>query len=130
MCAVLLPHAMHFYSEILDANDRQENMRQLARLILAKRIGYMTKRDIAVMWKASRRLEGWELRAIIESLSTMGWLEPDGNAIDTDGKPKAWHVNPEVHELFSRQAEREAGRRREAVEALRELRDAYQQPVA
>lgn len=126
MCAVLLPHAIHFYTEVVDANDRQQYIRQLARLILGKKITRISKRDIAVMWKASRKLEQWEIRSIIEALATMGWLEPDSKGLDTDGKPRAWFVNPAVHETFSDQAEREAERRREATETLRELRDSYQ----
>jgi hypothetical protein len=127
MCGVLLHHAIHFYSEVLDANDKQENIRQLARLILAKKLDRVTKRDITVMWKASRKMDWWETRTIIDQLCTLCWLEPDSSAIDTDGKPRAWHVNPAVHETFSRQALREAERRKDAVEALRELRDAYSQ---
>ncbi len=130
MCGVLLPHALHFYSEVLDANDRQENIRQLARLLLAKKLERLSKRDIAVHWKASRKLEWWETRAVIDSLCTLGWMEPDAAAIDSDGKPRLWHVNPAIHEAFSRQAVRETERRRDAVEALRELRDAYTPPAA
>lgn len=127
MCAVLLPHAIHFYTEVVDANDRQQYIRQLARLILSGKLTRLSTRDIAVRWKASRRLERWEIRSVVDALCTMGWLEPDRAAMDTDGKPRAWLVNPAVHELFIDHAEREAVRRREAAEALRELRDTYQQ---
>ena len=125
MCGVLLPHAIHFYSEVLDANDKQENIRQLARLILAKKMDRLTKRDVTVHWKASRKMEWWETRTIIESLCTMSWLEPDMLALDTDGKPRAWAVNPAIHDAFTRQAQRETDRRKNAAEAMRELRDTY-----
>jgi hypothetical protein len=130
LCGVLLHHAMHFYSEVLDANDRQDSVRQLARLILARGITKLTKRDVTMLWKASRRMPWWEVRTIIDQLGTMGWLEPDVAAVDTDGKPRAWFVNPAVHETFSVQAEREAQRRRDAAEALRELREKYSPPQA
>ena len=129
MCAVLLPHAIHFYTEVVDANERQQSVRQLARMILARGITRLTTRDMARQWKASQRMERWELRSIIDSLATMGWLEPDNEAIDSDGKPRAWHINPAVHDTFKQHAEREANRRRDAVEALRELRDTYQPRV-
>lgn len=127
MCGYLLHHAIHFYSEILDANDRQEHVRQLGRLILAKRIERLTKRDIMLYWKASARMEWWQVRAVVDVLCTMAWLEPDTEAIDTDGKPRAWFVNPEVHQMFEGHAERERDRRQAASETLREIWGAYQQ---
>ncbi|HET8731353.1 MAG TPA: DUF3987 domain-containing protein, partial [Moraxellaceae bacterium] len=126
LCGTLLHHAIHFYSEIVDANDRQEHIRQLARLILAKGFERITKRDISLLWKASRRLEWWELRQIIDALCTMDWLAPDPDALDTDGKPRAWFVNPAVHSMFTAAALREQERRRAAAETLREIRQAYE----
>jgi hypothetical protein len=127
MCGVLLHHAIHFYTEIIDANERQEHIRQLARLILAKGFDRITKRDITLLWKASRKMEWWELRQIIDALCTMDWLLPDQTALDTDGKPRAWFVNAAVHTMFSDAATREQDRRKAAAETLRELRDAYSQ---
>jgi Protein of unknown function (DUF3987) len=125
MCDVLLHHAIHFYTEVIDAHERQENVRQLARTILAKGFQRITKRDLTLHWKTSRRLEGWEMRATIEALCNMAWLEPEESSTDPmDGKPRAWRVNPKVHEVFARQAEREAQRRREAMEVIREIRGA------
>lgn len=122
MCDVLLHHAVHFYTEVIDQHERQENVRQLARLIVAKRLDRLTKRDITLGWKASRKLEPWALRAVAETLCTLGWLDPEPGSIDSsDGKPKAWGVNPKVHEAFSAQGEREAERRREAHALLREM---------
>lgn len=125
LCGVLLHHALHFYTEILDANDKQDGMRQLARMMLAKKLDRLTKRDITIGWKASRKLQLFEIRSIIDTLCTLGWLEPDGTVLDSDGKPRAWWVNPAVHEMFAQQAEREAKRRRDATQAMRELRHAY-----
>ena len=128
MCDVLLHHAIHFYTEIIDAHERQENVRQLARTILAKGFDRITKRDLTLHWKTSRKLESWEVKATLETLCNMAWLEPDMNTLDAaDGKPKAWIVNPKARELFSGQAEREATRRREAAEVVREIRTAAKQ---
>jgi hypothetical protein len=128
MCDVLLHHAIHFYTEVIDAHERQENVRQLARTILAKGFDRITRRDLTLHWKTSRKLEAWEVRATLETLCNMAWLEPDMSSVDaSDGKPKAWLVNPRAHEMFSGQAEREARRRREAADVVREIRAAGQQ---
>ena len=116
MCDVLLHHALHFYVEVIDAHERQENVRQLARTILSKGFGRFTKRDLTLHWKASRRIEAWEMRATLDTLSNMAWIEADTSSTDpSDGKPRAWFVNPKVHEIFSRQAElrRHAGKLRQ-----------------
>lgn len=126
MCGTLLHHAIHFYSEIVDANDRYSNMRQLARLVLARGMAVVTKRDLHNYWRASRKLQPWEVKNIIDNLCNMDWFCPDETSIDaTDGKPKAWFVNPAVHEVFADYAVRERARREEAVEALREIKRAY-----
>ena len=56
----------------------------------------------------------------------MDWLAPDRDALDTDGKPRAWFVNPAVHSMFTAAALREQERRRAAAETLREIRQAYE----
>jgi hypothetical protein len=125
MTQVLLHHAIHFYSEILDANERQEHIRQLARLILAKGWEKVSRRDIAQSWKASRKLEAWELRTIIDALCVSDWLQPDEDDIGSDGKPRSWRVNPQVHAEFGAAAERERSRRADATETLRQMREAF-----
>lgn len=125
MCGFLLHHALHFYNEIVDANDRQDHVRQLAKLILARKFARITKRDITLYWKASQRMEWWQVRSVIDVLCTMGWLEPDTGAIDMDGKPRSWHVNPAVHTGFHEHAEQERARRQDASKMLKELFTAY-----
>lgn len=126
MCGVLLHHAIYFYNEIVDAHDRYTNMRQLARLILSRGMHLVTKRDLAQYWRASRKLQQWEVKGVIDSLCSMDWLYPDEMSIDaTDGRPRAWFVNPAVHEVFAQHAQSERARREEVVEAMREIRRAY-----
>lgn len=125
MCGFLLHHAIHFYSEILDANDQSQNTRQLARLILAKKLERLTKRDMAIFWRASRKLNDWEVQKIMNSLSNYGWIEPDAGSNGVDGRPRAWYVNPMVHDLYAKHAERETARRVEVSETLRTLRKTY-----
>lgn len=121
MCGTLLNHGLHFYHEILDAHDRQEQVRQLARLILAKRYDRLTKRDMMQYWKAGQKEDWYKVRGIVETLCSMGWLEPDPLAVDTDGRPRAWTVNPQVHEMFAKHAERERQRRKDQAQTLREV---------
>ncbi|MGY4478628.1 DUF3987 domain-containing protein [Bradyrhizobium sp. USDA 3364] len=125
LCGVLLHHAIHFYTNVIDAHDRQEHMRQLARLILARGWTRVTSRDIAQHWKAARKLQPWEVRNAVEGLATMAWLEPDVEDLGADGKPRAWDVNPAVHKAFTQHADEERERRRIAAEKLRELQAAY-----
>lgn len=126
MCGVLLPHAVHFYNEVIDSNDRQSNMRQLARLILARGMTVVTKRDIHIYWRASRKLQPWEVKAVIDGLCGLDWLCPDETSLDAaDGKPKSWFVNPAVHEAFAGHAERERARRDEVVATMREIKAAF-----
>lgn len=126
MCGVLLPHAVHFYNEVIDSNDRQSNMRQLARLILAHGMTVVTKRDIHIYWRASRKLQPWEVKGVIDGLCSLDWLYPDETSLDAaDGKPKKWFVNPAVHEAFAGHAERERARREEVVATMREIKAAF-----
>ena len=130
LLSVLLPHAIHFYVEVIDANDKQTHVRQLARMVRVRCRERVTMRDMATQWKASRKLERWELRAVVENLATMGWLAPEMDSLDADGKPRSWFVNPAVHSMFEAHATQEAERRRAAVETLRELQDLYKKAAA
>lgn len=121
MCGTLLSHGLHFYHEILDAHDRQEQVRQLARLILAKRYERLTKRDMMQYWKAVQKEDWFKVRGIVDSLCSMGWLEPDMMAVDNDGRPRAWTVNPMVHEMFAQHADNERRRRKDQAQTLREV---------
>ena len=128
MCGTLLSHGLHFYHEILDAHDRQEQVRQLARLILAKRYERLTKRDMMQYWKAVQKEDWFKVRGIVDSLCSMGWLEPDMMAVDNDGRPRAWTVNPMVHVMFAQHADNERRRRKDQAQTLREVWQSRQVP--
>lgn len=125
LCGILLHHAIYFYTEMVDANQHHEHVRQLARLIVARGWTEVTRRDLAQNWKASRTLDDRELNAVMGALCNFDWLSPVEGAITHDGKPKAWAVNPQVHEAFAACAEAERERRAAAVNALRELRSSH-----
>ena len=129
MCGTLLHHGLHFYQEVLDAHERQEQVRQLARLILAKRYDRITKRDMMQYWKAGQKEDWFKVRGIVDSMGAMGWLEPDPTTLDNDGRPRAWLVNPQVHTMFQQYAERERKRRKDQAETLRDVWQARAQAV-
>lgn len=127
MCGFLLPHAIHFYTEIIDANDKTDHIRQLGRFILAKGFERITRRDMTLGWRSSRSLEDWEIHKITDSLAAHGWLAADTSALDTSGKPKAWFVNPAVHQIYADHAAKETARRRQIADTIRELKETYSQ---
>lgn len=125
LCRVLLRHAINFYSEIVDVNDRHQRVKELARLILAKHWNEVHKRELQRSWKAASKMQAWELHDVVTRLCDMDWLQPDREGEPgADGKPRRWVVNPAVHEIFAAHAEAERDRRAEVVKTLRELKAA------
>ena len=120
MTRVLLPNAISFY-EGLDPSEEQA--RHIAGLILARGWARFTvKRDLSQNMRAFRKLKPWEQDEALDRLETFGWIHPEpGKAPNERGRPKAYIVNPSVHERFAEQAEAERQRRTEEREVLREL---------
>lgn len=128
LCGTLLRHAINFYSEIVDVHDRQQRVKELARLILAKRWDVVQKRELQRSWKAASKMQSWELHDVITRLCDMDWLQPDRDADPgADGKPRSWFVNLAVHKIFTAHADAERQRRAEVVETLRALKVAHQE---
>jgi hypothetical protein len=128
LCGTLLRHAINFYGEIVDSHERHQRVKELARLILAKRWDVVHKRELQRSWKVGAKMEAWQLHDVINRLCDMDWLQPDREAVPGgDGKPRSWFVNQEVHRVFSAHAEAERQRRADVVETLRELKSAHQE---
>jgi hypothetical protein len=86
----------------------------IAGYILAERLERITSRDVVRVYRSLRAPEARdELVAVMASLVTIGWLEPE---VPTNpAKPvSAWAVNPAVHVRFADLAEREQARREKA----------------
>ncbi len=129
LCGTLLRHAISFYGEIIDVNDRHLLVKELARLVLAKRWNVVQKRELQRSWKAATKMQSWELHDVINRLCDMDWLQPDRDSDPgADGKPRSWIVNPAVHEIFSAHAEAERQRRADVVQTLRDLKTAHHEP--
>lgn len=118
MCDYLLHHTVHFYRDIMDANDTMEYSRQIGRLILSDGFQEITRRDLMRRWKAFRKLEPWEVQKTIESLVHSGWLIPDESDVSPDGRPRRWFVNEAVHRKFSKLGDEERARRTKDREML------------
>lgn len=126
LCRTMLRHGIKFYGEIIDVNERHQRGKELARLILAKQWDVVHKRELQRNWKATSKMQPWELHEVIGRLCDMDWLQPDREAEPgADGKPRRWFVNPAVHEIFASHAKVERQRRADVVETLRELKAAH-----
>jgi len=121
MTKYLLHHAIYFYNSVLDIDEKTERSRQVARMILARNMTEITKRDLMRFWKIYRKLEGREAKSIMDTLQNSGWIMADMTRIDEAGQPKAWRVNTRVHELFKAHADTERERREKSREVLKSI---------
>ncbi len=117
----LLYHAVHFYAGIDLVGDRAQG---LAGLILAHNWNRFTiKRDLGQKWKISRSMKPWEIEAVLDRLESYGWILPEEMSRFNDrGKPVAYSVNCRVHQMYSKQAEKEKKRRQEVHEFMQKMR--------
>ncbi|WP_038049214.1 DUF3987 domain-containing protein [Thioalkalivibrio sp. ALJ2] len=101
----LLPHAIRFYQELDETEDRS---RKVAALILARGWQQFTvKRDLDRHLSQSRRWKPWELDEAMQRLESFGWLIPKPERLNERGRPSAYNVNPKVHVRFAAIAEQE-----------------------
>ena len=103
---IVAPHLLR--AEVVMFSTVQTGHAQwIAGHILAHRLDRITSRDIVRAYRDLRAPEARaELDAVMASLTTIGWLEPElpSNSV----KPvSAWIVNPAVHIAFEARAQRE-----------------------
>jgi phage/plasmid primase-like uncharacterized protein len=103
----LLPNSVRFYHETLDDGQNMNHAKWIAGLILTKKLGKLTPREIE---RAYRHLRNQRklLFNTMNTLSIAGWVKKK-----EDGKRVTWRVNPIVHRKFAKQAELEKKRRGE-----------------
>jgi hypothetical protein len=106
----LFPHALSFYSGVLDLADDHETLSDIAGYILTHKPEQITNRDLARGSRKMKRLAKRDTDPVLEQLEAIGWLLPriPGRRV-TD--PPRWPVNPRVHERFADRAKEEAERR-------------------
>ena len=117
MLDVALPHLLRA-DAMMFSTAQTGHARWIAGYILAHGLKQVTARDVVRAYGALRSPEARaELGAVMASLVTIGWLEPEPP--DNPMKPvHLWEVNPAVHVLFAAKADRERVRREEARENL------------
>jgi hypothetical protein len=115
----LLRHAAAFYAGVLDLSDDHDRLAAVAGYILAHKLERVTNRDVQRGDRTMRRLKKKDTEEVFEQLGALGWLFPEPAPRPTD--PRHWRVNPEVHQLFTDRAGREATRRAEVRDLLARL---------
>ena len=120
MVDFLLPHAIHFYTDVIDSHEHQSHAKEIAGVILSQGWQGFSKRDLQKTWHRFRTLERRDVYEAMDTLDVSGWIEPDRSDLDRVGQPKYWEVNPRVHEMYSRHAEREKERREEARQVIQD----------
>ena len=117
----LFPHAMHFYTEVVDSHQRVDNAQQIAGIIVAREWGHFTRRDLAQCWRRSRKLEPWQIQQAIETLEVASWITPDEQDLDTLRRPRRWIVNDRVHSIYREHAREQRRRMQENREVVAEM---------
>jgi Protein of unknown function (DUF3987) len=113
MLEIVQPHLLRAH-RLMFSTAQTGHAQWIAGYILAERLERITSRDVVRVYRSLRAPEARdELVAVMASLVTIGWLEPE---VPTNpAKPvSAWAVNPAVHVRFADLAEREQARREKA----------------
>jgi hypothetical protein len=125
---IVAPHLLRAEA-VMFSTIQSGHAQWIARYILAHRKDRITSRDIVRAYRELRAPEARaELEAVMASLTTIGWLEPEvpSNLV----RPvSGWTVNPAVHIAFEARADRERTLREKSraeiaadIEVLRRIR--------
>ena len=119
MLDMLLPHATYFYMDIA-GGDISKQLVAVGNLIISRKKGEITLRDIMQGWVGWRHLSESQQGAIINRLIDAGWLHssPEARTAKNRSLVSRYLVNPRLHELFAKQADAEIKRRAEAAEII------------
>jgi len=119
MLEMLLPHATYFYMDIA-GGDMGKQLIAVGNLIISRKKGEITLRDIMQGWVGWRHLSESQQGAIINRLIDAGWLHtsPEARTAKNRSLVSRYLVNPRLHELFAKQADAEIKRRAEAAEII------------
>nr|WP_314075034.1 DUF3987 domain-containing protein [uncultured Roseococcus sp.] len=120
---VLLPHMLRAEA-LLFLTPQTGHARWIAGFILSNEevaeTARITMRAVTRAYGPLRAPEHHrELRAVMQSLETMGWLEPEPPS-NAAKEVSAWQVNPKLATVFAEQAEAERMRRKRAQKEMGE----------
>jgi hypothetical protein len=117
MTDIVLPHLLRA-DALMFSTEQTGHARWIAGYILSQRCERIAARDVVRAYRELRAPEAKaELAAVMASLATVGWLEPEIPTHST--KPiSAWTVNPAVHVQFAAKAAAEKARRERAREKI------------
>ena len=102
----IIPHARHFYLDLVTEGTEIANARNIAGFILAKRQFRFTFGDLTTNVRCCRKRSKDEVRRMVELLEMYGWVVPEQPVY-----PRSWKVNPAVHRQFDERAQAERSRR-------------------
>ena len=90
-------------------SDDHDRLTAVAGYILARKLNWITNRDVQRGDRTMRGLKRHEIENIFHQLDALGWVNRIAGARISD--PPRWGVNPEVHRAFAERAAKEAERR-------------------
>lgn len=102
----IIPHALRFYLDLASDSGILAEARSVAGWILAKKADRLTFGSLTNNVRACRGKTRDDVRRMLEPLEMFGWIMPDDL-----NQPRAWEINPLVHERFAERAEQERTRR-------------------
>jgi hypothetical protein len=103
-----LPHALHFYVDLLGFSGDHDRLGAIASFILVKKLTKITMRDVRRGVHEMRKGSTKDAEETMSKLCALGWLA----AVE-----RGWTVNPAVHVAFAAKAAEEA-RRKKALQKV------------
>ena len=111
----IIPHAIHFYLDLVPEGTEIINARSIGGYILTKKLTRFTFGDLTTNVYCCRKQSKDTVRAMIEPLELLGWVVPEQRM-----NPTSWKVRPAVHAQFTQKAAEEEARRERVREAILE----------
>jgi hypothetical protein len=129
MREIVLPHQLRAEA-VMFSTDQTGHARWIAGYILSHGMERVSIRDVVRSYKTLSAPEARrELDAVMASLVSVSWLEPEEPSNPAKGV-SAWTVNPIVHSRFAARAKAEAERRAKAKEQIAEAVERFRMSAA
>ena len=107
----LLPHAMHFYIDLLGFSGDHDRLGAVASFILVKKPTKLSIRDVRRSVREMRGESTKDAEEVMSRLCGLGWLA---------AAERGWTVNPAVYTAFAAKAAEEAKRRKALQKVMRQ----------